>query len=93
MKTDQIVVVRWIDAHAVTETWTSLEELSSEPCEVISVGVLLPNVMKGHVVLAQSVIEDHDDVDNVLSIPNGMVQSIESLHRIPLLPLEPSPDR
>lgn len=93
MKIDQIVAVRWIDAHAVTDSWTSLEELSSEPCEVISVGIMLPNVMKGHVVLAQSVIQESDDVDHVLSIPTGMVRSIESLHRIPLLPLEPSPDR
>lgn len=93
MKTDQLVRITWIDAHAVTDGWTGVDELDDEPCVVTSVGLLLPETKPGHVVLAQSWIEDTDDLDGVLAIPLGMVRRIDTLQGSALLPIEPSSDR
>jgi hypothetical protein len=71
-----IVVVTWHDAHAVTETWTSLRDFDTDPCVVRSVGYLIPNVKDDHVVLAQSIIDANDDYDSVLAIPIGMVHRV-----------------
>ncbi len=86
---DRIVRVWWRDAHAATETWTDPAEIDDEPCIVLSVGFLLSEVKPGHLVLAQSQILDHGDVDHVLAIPTAMVVRIESLHTVPLVPVEP----
>lgn len=79
MTTDVYVEVIWYDAHAVTESWTHMDELDKENCVVRSVGIMLKNVKEGHVVLAQSMISGEDTVDNVLAIPSGMVKKIRSL--------------
>jgi len=66
------VLVVWNDAHA-EHTWTSLEELGSEPYVVETVGWLIPDAKSDHVVIAQSIGCD-DGMDSVLSIPVGMVR-------------------
>jgi len=66
------VLVVWNDAHA-EHTWTSLEELGSEPYVVETVGWLIPDAKPDHVVIAQSIGSD-DGMDSVLSIPVGMVR-------------------
>ena len=66
------VFIVWHDAHA-EHTWTSLEELGSEPYVVETIGWLIPDAKRGHVVIAQSIGSD-DGMDSVLSIPVGMVR-------------------
>lgn len=87
----QIVRIWWRDAHAATDTWTAVDDIGDEPCVVTSVGFLLRDVKPGHVVLAQSMIDDDEygDVDHVLAVPSAMVVRIESLHPVPLIPVEP----
>ena len=80
MKNDrQYVEVVWFDAHAVTHSWTAVEELDRDECVVRSVGMLLDGAKDGHVVLAQSMISGEETVDNVLAIPNGMVRQMTPL--------------
>lgn len=69
------VLVVWHDAHSETGTWFAESDISDDPCVVESVGFLLPDKKRGHVVLAQSVT-DGGDVDGVLCIPVGMVQKM-----------------
>lgn len=76
MKHYPLVSVKWTDAHAVTETWTQIDDLDDESCLVLSVGYLLPESKPGHIVLIQSIIEDSEEVDGVLAIPLGMVQEV-----------------
>jgi hypothetical protein len=74
-----VVLVVWHDAHSSTQTWTAIADLDDEPCVVYTVGFLLPNQKKDHVVVAQSYYDDGDgdrDVDAVLCIPVGMVRSM-----------------
>lgn len=73
------VVVTWHDAHSEFDTWTPIGNITDEPCVVRTVGLLLPGVKQGHVVIAQSFYLDADgdrEIDGVLSIPVGMVQSM-----------------
>ena len=67
-----LVVVVWHDAHS-EQSWTSVEELDSDPYVVRTAGYLLPDAKPGHVVIAQSVGPD-GALDGVLQIPVGMVQ-------------------
>ena len=70
------VLIVWHDAHAVCDGgWCELADITDEPCVVDTVGWLLPNAMKGHVVVAQSITVD-DHIDSVLSIPVGMIKSM-----------------
>jgi hypothetical protein len=85
---EQLVRVTWHDAHAATDTWCAVEEIDEDPCIVESVGYLLHEIKPGHVCLAQSLIADQDHVDGVLAIPSAMVKRIDSLHSLPLLPVE-----
>lgn len=73
---DDYVIVVWADAHAVTHTWTPVEELDDDDCLVTSIGLLLPDVKSGHLVLAQSMIHGEETVDNVLAVPLGMVRTV-----------------
>jgi hypothetical protein len=73
------VVVQWHDAHTEFDTWTPIEHINDDPCLVHTVGLLLPDVKKGHIVVAQSFYlndEGGREIDGVLSIPVGMVQSL-----------------
>lgn len=72
------VEIVWDDAHAVTDSWIELNDLDDEPCVVVSVGVLLPSVKKGHVVVSQSA-NSQDQFDCVLAVPVGMIRSMRVL--------------
>jgi hypothetical protein len=74
-----MVVVRWHDAHAATDTWTPITDIGTDPCEVVSCGFLLPisdGGKEGHITIFQSKT-DSDDVDGVLCIPVAMVQDMK----------------
>ena len=74
------VLVVWHDAHAETTSgWLEASEIDSEPCVVETVGWLLPDAKPNHVVVVQSVIAGDDTLDGVLSIPVGMVVSVQIL--------------
>ncbi len=51
--------------HAVSDTWSSVDDIDDAPCVVRSVGMLLPHTKPGHLVLAQSLIESDDMLDHV----------------------------
>ncbi|MGA1111057.1 MAG: hypothetical protein ACO3VO_05625 [Ilumatobacteraceae bacterium] len=70
-----LLLVVWRDAHAVTDTWTHIDELDVDDCVVVSVGIVLPDAKQGHLVLAQSMIDGENTVDGVLAIPHGMIIS------------------
>lgn len=82
-------LVVWHDAHA-EHSWTSLDELESEPYVVESVGWMLPDAKPDHVVIAQSIGSD-DALDSVLQIPVGMVQRILLLGNPPQSHTHPLP--
>ena len=75
MTDHHLQLVTWRDAHAVTESWTHIEELDKHECVVVSVGIVLHDVKPGYLVLAQSMIDGEHTVDHVLAIPVGMVIS------------------
>ena len=78
MKRTKVLVV-WHDAHSNVTGWEEIDEIDNEPCEVQTVGWLIPDAKRGHVVIAQSWITDSDTIDSVLSIPVGMVQQVQIL--------------
>ena len=84
----QLIQVTWHDAHSVSETWTTKEDLDKEPCIVTSIGYLIASVKANHVVISQSVIVDDNHVDHVIAIPHGMIKRIDRLKVSTLLPLE-----
>lgn len=77
---EQLVRVTWHDAHAATDTWTSIDGIGEELCVVETVGYLLHEVKPGHVCIAQSLIDIQGEVNGVLAISSAMVKRIESLH-------------
>jgi hypothetical protein len=72
------VEIIWHDAHADTTTWIEKDEISENPCVVVSCGILLPEAKPDHIVLSQS-MNSYDQLDCVLSVPVGMVQSMRVL--------------
>lgn len=72
------VEIVWHDAHADTSTWMEKDEIDQKPCVVVSCGILLPDAKPDHVVLSQS-LNSYQQVDCVLSVPAGMVQSMRVL--------------
>lgn len=78
----EIAVVRWLDAHSDGgESWTYLDDLDPEPCEVVSVGIMLSTTVKpGHISLAHSIA--HGAVDYVIHIPEKMVKEITVLSTV-----------
>jgi hypothetical protein len=77
-----MVRVRWIDAQSDAFGWTPSDELDRTPCVVTSVGHLIAGSRPGHVTVALSWHPDGEDglvIDSALHIPEGMVQSLESL--------------
>lgn len=75
----QLVQITWHDAHSMTESWTTVDELRDDPDPYVveSVGWLLPDSKPGHICIAQSF--NDDDVDSVLAIPHGMVRDVAAL--------------
>ena len=79
MKTIDLVIVVWRDAHSVSDGWMWLDvPADPEPLMVTTVGWLIDKRhggKRGHVSLAQSVT-DHRAIDSILHIPKGMVEKI-----------------
>lgn len=74
-----VVLVVWRDAHAgFAGSWATVEDLDPEPCLVRSSGFLLEDVKPGHITIAQSILEK-DFIDNILHVPQEMVDSITHL--------------
>jgi len=69
------VLVVWHDAHSESAGWCQLSDIDDAPCVVHTVGLLLPNAKRDHVVIAQSRTSS-DALDGVLCIPVGMVKSM-----------------
>ena len=69
----------WHDAHSVTDIWSELKDISDEPCVVRTIGWLLEDAKKDHVVVAQSHIGETDEYDGIMAIPSGMVVSMKTL--------------
>jgi len=78
-----IVLVEWADAHQVTDSWTSIADLSDEGERIIhTVGFLLPldnGGKNGHITICQSFDEQEQMVDNVMHVPVGMVRSMRAV--------------
>ena len=72
------VEIVWHDAHADTNTWIEKDAIDTNPCVVVSCGILLPEVKPNHIVLSQSQ-NSYDQYDCVLSVPVEMVQSMRVL--------------
>lgn len=72
------VKVIWHDAHTLMTSWQALDEIDQDPCVVETIGYLLHNVKTGHVVVAQS-INNAEDYDSLICIPDGMVKTIVQL--------------
>ena len=84
-----LIQVTWHDAHAVSDSWTTRSEVDEEPCVVTSVGYLIAGAKLNHVVISQSLIlNDDDNIDHVLAIPNAMVKRIDKLKASVILPIE-----
>lgn len=88
----QMVSVTWIDAYSETESWISRDDITDTPARTITVGFLITNAKKDHVVVAQSsnffdTDEAETNFDSVMCIPVGMVERIQVLgslsHDIP----------
>ena len=73
-----LVLVTWHDAFAITDTWIEVEDIDDEPCVTLSVGWLLPDAKKDHVVICQST-NSEDTIDSVLAIPVAMVKDTKLL--------------
>ena len=69
----RILLVEWVDAADTTDGWTHLDDLDLDARVTTTVGIELPDVLPGHVVLVQSTCADM--VDNVMQIPNGMIRA------------------
>lgn len=79
MMSFQPVFVKWMDAHSGDTTWHELDDV--EPYVVESCGFLVPETeggKPGHVTVVQSITPD-EQMDHVLYIPQGMVQSLQYL--------------
>lgn len=70
-----LVLVVWHDAHTEVTGWCELSDIDDAPCVVHTVGLLLPDTKRDHVVIAQSVTSS-DALDGVLCIPIGMIKSM-----------------
>jgi hypothetical protein len=78
MVTYDLVLVVWHDAFSMNDGWMTVEQIDDEPCVVHTVGYLIPDSKKNHVVLAQSV-NTNDGIDSVMAIPVAMVQRLTML--------------
>lgn len=80
MKKPRMVKVTWIDAHDVLGEWTGTDVPEvADQYEVETVGWLLPDRKKNHVVVALNRTDDH--VSSGIAIPEAMVVKIERLRK------------
>jgi hypothetical protein len=73
-----LVKVIWNDAHSLSHSWIDIDDIEDEPWVVETVGWILPEVKKNHLVVAQSHIL-HESYDNIIAIPIAMVVSCSTL--------------
>ncbi len=70
-------MVTWHDAHSDRcAGWVQAGDIDQDPWPVRSIGWLIEPSKAGHVSIARSHTEG-DDLDHVLHIPSGMVQTVE----------------
>lgn len=70
-----LVLVEWLDAYTITDSWVDGEIFKEEGVICKSAGWLLPNAKDNYVVIAQSE-NNEESYDGVLIIPVAMVQKI-----------------
>lgn len=70
--------IRWLDAHALSESWVDPAEMRGAVRVIRSCGYLLES-MDGHHVIVQSLDEAAGTVDTGLAIPSCMVVSVVNL--------------
>lgn len=76
----RLLYARWIDAHALTDSWCPVDGIDDLEARTIeSVGWLLEGRKPGHLVLAQSFDTVVESVDHVLAIPIAMVRQLVDL--------------
>ena len=83
------VCVVWQDAHALSSSWITVDDIAPEPRLITTVGYVIQDAKRRHLVIAQSV--DGEALDHVLAIPLGMIRRVEELAPLGTLPLQPSP--
>ena len=74
-----LVKVSWNDAHSISHSWIDIDDIIDEPWIVETVGWILPEVKKDHLVIAQSHI-GHESYDNIIAIPKAMVVKVSILN-------------
>ena len=81
MKKPRMVKVTWLDAHDVLTEWEESDHPQplSDDYPVETVGWLLPDRKKNHVVVALNRTDDH--VSSGIAIPDAMVKQIEYLRK------------
>ena len=75
------VLVVWRDAHAVTESWSSLEDLDQEDALVFTAGWEVPKAKPGHVIVVQSLSPRSTSLDGVIAIPEENVYEVRYIGR------------
>lgn len=73
------VEVRWIDTHSASTSWCAPRDIENQQFFVSSIGYLVENAKVGHIVIAQSWIEDSDLLDSYLAIPHETVVAVIDL--------------
>lgn len=80
MKKPRMVKVTWQDAHDVLTTWEESDHpVTRDDYLVETVGWLLPERKKGHIVVALNRTDEH--VSTGIAIPEDMVVKIERLRK------------
>jgi hypothetical protein len=82
----KLIRVVWHDAHGLGDSWMPIDDIDAGPRVIESVGWAVPGIKPGHLVLVNSVDDDH--VDGGLAIPIGMVKEIVHLVDGARLPIE-----
>lgn len=74
------VLVEWWDAHAATSAWTPRDEVDTERRVIRTVGFLIGRD-RDHLMVAQSLDDATEHVDQVLKIPRPVVLRWRRLRR------------
>ena len=72
-----LIAVHWTDAFDGENGWTDLEKYEPKEATVVTVGWLIPDVLKGYITLVNSYfpdeVEDPKTVGMPIHIPLGMI--------------------
>jgi hypothetical protein len=77
-KDGDAVLVRWQDALTTAAGWKPIDDIATEPADVVTVGVLIEQNDKA-IVVALTVSDD--EVNSAIAIPVGWVQHISVLQQ------------